>query len=232
MPGKPLTTTKPLVYLDFSTLVYAFEGTSEAAATDRRALLRNIERVASNANLCLSFTHICELAHRTDPIARAAMARWLDRLDAVWLLSDSEVETAELRHAVISAATGRRAPPSVPAVSSFLSIWGNALRGEALEYALANPTVDAAVELIASEPRLMEHLEQGMRGGSVSAAKRLYLDRKAAFAAVGEAAMNTELDRRFRQRLETEALALAVQLRADARSGLHVERGGLLMAPQ
>jgi len=231
VPGKPITPKKPLVYLDWSTLVYAFDGTSDSARDVRRNLSRTVVDISAKANLCLSFTHICELTHNRDAVGRAAMARWLDGLDAVWLRSESEVEVAELRHALVCAATGTRVPPPVPAVPSFLSMWGEALRGEALEYALANPTLDALVELIASEPRLMTRLEQGMRGGSIAAAKQLYLDRKAAFGSVGEAAMNADLDRRFRKRLESDALAMAGHLRGDANSGLYVERDGLHVPP-
>jgi hypothetical protein len=231
MPSKSLTRNRPLVYPDWSTLVYAFAGTAASAPQECKDLAQTVSSIAAGANLCLSLIHIYELVHKEKPDERLAMAQWLESLDTVWFDSDGAVEISEMRHAVVDAVNGTRTPPPVPARSSFLSIWGPALTGEALEYALKHPTIPALAETVAGEPRLMKRLEEGMRGGSVDAARRLYRDRVEAFKEVGEKAVNVELDRRFRVRLNAEALQATAGLRSDPASGFHVTRTGIFVAP-
>lgn len=81
--GRPLP--GPVVYLDHSTLVDAFDGTRGEGpdAAINAELAAVVEDVARRGTLCLSFVHLVELANRRFDEA-FAMARWLDGLNPMW----------------------------------------------------------------------------------------------------------------------------------------------------
>lgn len=230
MPGKPITRGRPLVYLDHSTLVDAFAGRETTAPADTRDLLRTVERIASTANLCLSLTHAWELAHYDHEARRRDRSRWIESLPVVWCHSDNEVIEREVINAVAGSARGTVIAPPLPAVPSFLSLFGEALTGEALAYALTHPSLEDFVEFIASEPKLLAGLE-GIRRLSVDGARRLYTDHVAGLRAVDESTMRAELERRLRLNLEHDLRAAAARLRSNPHGEFFVMRSGILVPP-
>jgi hypothetical protein len=77
---------RPVVYLDHSTLVDAFEGARRegANATTNVELAAVVEDVARRGTLCLSIVHVIELVQRPRLEEALAMARWLDGLGHLW----------------------------------------------------------------------------------------------------------------------------------------------------
>jgi len=82
MPSKLYDPSKPTFYLDQSTLCDAFRAHDSVKPSDAayRPLLPWIERIAREANLCVSLIHISELAKWTDVKMANAFAAWLDGL--------------------------------------------------------------------------------------------------------------------------------------------------------
>jgi hypothetical protein len=77
-------------YLDQSTLCDAFRAHCMgpgAADPHYRPLYPWIERVATEANLCISLTHLVELAKLTHLPTADGIAKWLDGLPLVWTRS-------------------------------------------------------------------------------------------------------------------------------------------------
>ena len=102
MPSKPRDAARPTFYLDHSTLCDAFRAHLVRGATPAdfayRPLFGWIERVAREANLCLSVFHIAELGRWGDTATADAMARWFDGLPVVWVRSMTDVQNAEDEH--------------------------------------------------------------------------------------------------------------------------------------
>jgi hypothetical protein len=103
MPPKPFDPTRPTFYLDNSTLCAAIKAHRLEPDAPRysayRPLAGWVERVAKEANLCLSTAHIIELARWEDEATADAMARWYEGLPVVWVRSrygDTEDFEAEL----------------------------------------------------------------------------------------------------------------------------------------
>lgn len=99
MPAKVVDSSKPTFYLDQSTLSDAYRSVflnGGASQPEYRALIPWLECVASEANLCISDTHVAELASWVG-LEGEAMADWLDGLPLVWVhfghnVMDSEDE--------------------------------------------------------------------------------------------------------------------------------------------
>lgn len=97
MAPRTRDTTKPTVYLDQSTLCDAFRAHLQPAGADPayRPLLPWIERVAREANLCLSTAHIAEIGRWGDRASANALADWIDGLPTVWVRSMLDVGPEE-----------------------------------------------------------------------------------------------------------------------------------------
>jgi hypothetical protein len=124
MASKPHNPTKISVYLDHSTLCDAFKAhRNRPDATDYSAYrpLRDwLERVSTEANLCLSTAHIAELAEWNDHQTADEMARWYDALQIVWTLSmfnDADAfEDEQWTKIAANANTDRRAGAFAPSL--------------------------------------------------------------------------------------------------------------------
>lgn len=91
MPSKPRTPGKPTFYLDQSTLSDAYR----VESPEHRPLRRWIERVGSEANLCVSIAHVLEIAYWGDEAAADGLARWLDTLPLVWAYPSNRISEME-----------------------------------------------------------------------------------------------------------------------------------------
>jgi hypothetical protein len=87
--------TRPTIYLDQSTLVDAFQAwyATPKARDVYRPLRAWVERVAHEANLCLSSAHLTEIArypeeHRTE---RDEFIAWLDSMPVIWARSWNDI---------------------------------------------------------------------------------------------------------------------------------------------
>lgn len=87
---------KPTVYLDQSTICDAFQAHLQPSRHHvYRPLLPWIERVAHEANLCLSTAHIAEVSRWSDHATANALADWIDGLPTVWIRSMSDLGDEE-----------------------------------------------------------------------------------------------------------------------------------------
>lgn len=105
MPPRPRRVDLPTFYLDTSTLCDAvrahFVGAGGVAALAHAAykpLLPWLERVASEANLCVALVHLLELARWQDRASATAVAQWLDGLETVWVRQMVDVQEDEDEH--------------------------------------------------------------------------------------------------------------------------------------
>lgn len=154
MPPKSRDPDRPTFYLDQSTLSDAFRSTFvEGARRSDPAYLPLrpwIERVAREANLCLSSTHVLELAAWSE-LEADAMAEWLDSLDIVWMRSYPDVQRAEDEYVVRVVAGVHDAEPTSPFAPSFLTSFED-LRSADLPGVLESPTIMAAVSGARARP--------------------------------------------------------------------------------
>jgi hypothetical protein len=100
MGSRAYDASKPTVYLDHSTLVDAFKVHVPGTNVDHayRPLKGWVERVAGEANLCLSVVHLVELGGWGDAEPRDAMARWYGSLPIVWAPLMHHVQADEADH--------------------------------------------------------------------------------------------------------------------------------------
>jgi hypothetical protein len=106
--GKPLR--RPVVYLDQSTLVDAFEGKRGATgpnAVSNAELATVVEEAARTGTICISIIHVFELARRDHAVA---MATWLGGLAPRWFQMD-EAANEELANEVRRRLGMKCAPP-------------------------------------------------------------------------------------------------------------------------
>jgi hypothetical protein len=91
MPAKLFDPAKPTFYLDNSTLSSAWKAhrhdQSAGAYAAFAPLIPWVERVATEANLCLSYAHILEPENWADRNTARAMIEWYDGLPTVWMRS-------------------------------------------------------------------------------------------------------------------------------------------------
>lgn len=127
---------KPTFYLDHSTLCDAFRAHAVGATTPAheayRPLLPWIERVAAEANLCLSIVHLAELGRWGDRTSADAIARWYERLPIVWVRGLAAVQESEEDYWTKVAAGVHPARDVDPCAPSLLSAF------ERLDIALAS----------------------------------------------------------------------------------------------
>jgi hypothetical protein len=232
MPARLPIPGRRTAYFDWSTFVYAFDGTGVAVADKAsRRLATIVLDVARDANLCFSLTHVWELLHREDRGERLAMAAWLENLPLVWLLPEAEVIEGEIRHAVLDVARGTRTKPLLPALPSFLSVFtGWDPTSASFGRALCTPTIVALVEELGDDAGNKRRLEQ-FRSLSVEAAKHIYIDRSLALNERGRDRIDADLDAKLRVGLEADALRIAAELRCRPGSEFHFMRAGMFVSP-
>jgi hypothetical protein len=98
MPARPCDPTRPTVYLDWSTFVYAFNSRVLPSSDQGRGmagLFALVEEIAARANLVFSQLHLSELAAWGDVAAAREAAAWLDGLPLVWARFWPHVQESE-----------------------------------------------------------------------------------------------------------------------------------------
>lgn len=132
--------TKPTVYLDQSTVCDAFRVHLQTARADLayRPLLPWIERVAREANLCLSTAHISEIGRWGDHTTANALADWIDGLPTVWMRSMLDINDEEDNFWTKVAAGLTPSSRVEPFTGSLLAAF-NAMNADASTEALRRP---------------------------------------------------------------------------------------------
>lgn len=99
MPARSRRPDRPTFYLDTSTICDAVRAhvvpRDSGAHPAYAPLLPWLERVASEANLCVALVHLLELARRHDHESAMAVARWLDGVETVWVRQMVDVQEEE-----------------------------------------------------------------------------------------------------------------------------------------
>lgn len=213
MPSKPLNPGKPAFYLDHSTLCDAFRADKLRDGTDPcyRPLVSWIERVANEANLCLSETHLLELSRWNEPQAALRMAHWYESMPVVWTKWPWVLLREEHDYWLKVALGLAPGDPPQPFVGSFPA-------------AMRAPTVDFAAACLTQSKSgvLVPALIQSMRHAHVS---RLVERKKAAI--VDEAAtirkhrpaLTLGREQAIRQELRQNALEAKQRLLKEPNAG-------------
>ncbi len=147
MPPRPLNPAKPAIYLDQSALSDAIRSCllEERLRPESPAysdLFSWVNRVASEANLCLSSTHILETAAWSEA---EPMAAWLDGLETVWLRSYPDVQRDEDEELVRRIAGVANVEPTNPFAGSFLASFRADSLAKNLPELLRDPSLVVAV---------------------------------------------------------------------------------------
>jgi hypothetical protein len=87
MPARPVKRDARTYYLDTSTLSHAFAAArgDEKIPSEFSRLVPWIEKLANEANLCVSFVHAAEYADWPASLEADAFVAWLDSLSHVWM---------------------------------------------------------------------------------------------------------------------------------------------------
>jgi len=117
MADKRRDATQPTIYLDTSTISDAFK--AHGAAADQLAAFRPLlpwcERVAQEANLCMSVMHLAEFSRWGDVETADKIARWVDATPIVWLGSMAHrIQTLEAQAWTRIAVGADAIPAGVP----------------------------------------------------------------------------------------------------------------------
>jgi len=108
MPPKHYDPSRPTFYLDNSTLCSAWKAhrheKDAAKYAAYSALVPWIERVAQEANLCLSHAHLLELESWADTATARGMVEWYEELPVVWVRDPEAVDDLEDRYWTMVAA--------------------------------------------------------------------------------------------------------------------------------
>lgn len=182
MPARPNARICPSVYLDTSTLSYAFGAAAIGAHASLKSLaplLSFVEDVAHQSNLVFSHIHLSEIAQWQDTTAARAMVTWLDSLPLVWARLWTYVQAEEFENHVKLVA-GCPSPEPVRAFApSMLSAFESMTAASAVGI-LDTPTLVAAFEL----ERVQAPITARMNAVSRSFAEQLNANR-AAFVSSG-----------------------------------------------
>lgn len=149
MPARPYDPTRPTVYLDWSTFVYAFNSRllpSRDQGTGMAGLFALVEEMASNANLVFSQLHLSELAAWSDVVAAREAAAWLDGLLLVWARSWPHLQASEDEHWV-KAIVGCPSPEPVQVFAPSMLATLEALSANEMAEVLRTPTLAALFEV-------------------------------------------------------------------------------------
>jgi hypothetical protein len=127
MGSRAYDSTKPTFYLDHSTLVDAFKSHLPGANVDPAyvPLKGWVERVAVEANLCLSVVHMAELGGWGAAESGDAMARWYGSLPIVWMPLIQHVQGDEIDHwtkVAVGVTTSRYVPYASSVEAAFRTL--------------------------------------------------------------------------------------------------------------
>ena len=152
MPARARDPGKPTVYLDTSAITDAFAGAGNFRTPSPFAPLFGwIERVAREANLCLSMTHIGELSRWPDHRSATGVAAWLDELPTVWVYPSMKLEQhLEPDHWLkVAVGIASREPfsPFAPSFASSIVFMNPAFSAEFLKSAKLAQQVDVVRQI-------------------------------------------------------------------------------------
>ena len=214
MSSKVRDLTKPTFYLDHSTLMDAFRanavgGRMKPSLPAYRPLLGWVERVAREANLCLSVFHLDELAHWGDESGADGMAAWYDQLPIVWVRHD--LENVEDEHWVKVAAGALPARPVDAFAPSLLSAFGHLTQRAVTALLRSKQPVVTLVR--ASRTR-----GEGKEAETFIPAAQLFRENRAWAQAEGWSEAQREEDTASKRRVDLRKRALNADLRLIARA--------------
>lgn len=235
--------TKPTIYLDQSTLVDAFQAWYPTAKAREayRPLRAWIERVAHEANLCLSNAHISEIARYPEEhrIERDAFIAWIDSMPVLWVRSSNDIISEEGTYwtrVALGVDPMRAVDPLTTTVGeSFAAITEPALRFARDAGGGLRPLVEVRIEELGFEREIdfmkrmaadiySDALGAGAQGATKAQKKERRLDKQRAdverlgdLAAQREPRLKTLADPRRRE-IATPGKALVTLSRRDPRS--------------
>lgn len=217
MPSKPRDPATPTFYLDHSTLCDAFRslsfGGTTAAPAEYRPLFPWIERVANEANLCLSIFHMAELGRWRDIATADAMALWYEKLPIVWVRSMADVQDREDEHWAKIAVSVKPSEQATPFAPSLLAAFQR-LDGDALSELLAKrEPVVALLDAIRTKG-------QGKEVASVLGVAQAFRDDRAWAKKVGWSADKQREETAYKRRVDLRKRAMAADQRLVARGDL------------
>jgi hypothetical protein len=113
MPEKQFDRNAKAYYLDTSTLSHAYNAAAgrPGALPELARLVPWIEKIAHEANLCVSFTHVAEWGDIEPEPDRVGFVAWVDGLPAVWAMTTEEAERGEVEEG-LKVALGLK--PAIP----------------------------------------------------------------------------------------------------------------------
>ncbi len=214
------------LYPDWSTLVYAFEGTNLQSAPEKRELLGLVHQAADGANLCLSFAHLLELLLGADAAERRLRAQWLDSLRVVWLHDLDAVRQLELDRFLRKSAGHPVGPLKIPAAPSFLSTFP--LTVAALPEVLRQGDVASVERHLGDDERIRRRIDK-LRALGPTFYQRLFADRKLTQRNLSEDELRTALKAKLDGAVKGEALVRNQQL--ATRDPTYCIRKGILWVP-
>lgn len=171
----------PVVYLDHSSLVDAFEGkqgTGKNPAINAE-LAAVVEDVARRGTLCLSVVHVIETVPRSNRDEALAIAKWLDGLNPLWFQMEGSIED-ELANEVRRRLGLRTAPvgrlPIHHAMTAAMSENIKGLTHEAVADILSAPDLASLIRKVHGNATLSGN-HANAKTYSVELARRTYDDR-------------------------------------------------------
>jgi hypothetical protein len=156
VPSRPHTPSRPSIYLDTSTLVYAVKsaqvGTSESRA-GARELFSLVGSVSRRDNLAFSIFHLLELSADGDQDAVRATLAWLDGLPLVWVRPLERIHDDEDEHWLKIVAGCPNPKPVEPFAPSMLAAFDGISVTESYQF-LRAATLPAVFDEIRHAPNL------------------------------------------------------------------------------
>lgn len=137
---------RPVVYLDHSTLVDAFDGKYAVAGPNAASnvdLASVVEEAAGKGTLCLSIIHVFELVRRDHAVA---MATWLGGLSPLWFQMD-EAANEELANEAMRRLGMKCVPPGrLPIHHAMYAAFRSSLFKDPALASAAQSIIDSLVE--------------------------------------------------------------------------------------
>lgn len=211
------------VYLDWSHYCDALAA-AEQGDTSLRDLINWISR---EHDLCMSFTHLMELANGGDTERVFKRAEWLDSLRCKWIKSKHDIEPLESEAFLLTQLNGVPSTPSLFA-SSFLSLFPT-WTPENLSKALSDPTVAHFCRNLHKTPA-GDGLRERYRGQFLAQVERLASDRRSVIENGQENDLAELKKKRLRAEL-TENLTAAHNRLATMHESGYMEDSGVLALP-
>lgn len=200
MPTVRPQASRPFVYPDTSTLIYAARGKEKGSA--ERPVFEALCKLSKRANVCLSFGHLQELARQPDQAPLDG--DFIDTLDVVWFAQHLSVERLELRAVLRDFSSGKVSRREPPALNAFAAMF-DAITPESSPGLLSVTSVGQYMRDAATDESHQRRLKQCADLGNQWAA-RFAADRK---RAASEGLSKAELDDGLDAKMKMHLLELA-----------------------